>query len=86
MIRRVAASSASDRVITRAENMEASTPTVRVTPNPRTGPEARKNSSPAASRVVTLESAMADSARRNPVVTALRSDRPRSANSSRERS
>ncbi len=72
--------------MTRAETIEASTPTVRVTPKPRTGPEARKKSSPAASRVVTLESAMADSARRNPVVSALRRDRPRSAYSSRVRS
>jgi hypothetical protein len=39
--------------------MEASTPIERVTPNPRTGPDARKNSSPAASRVVMLESAIA---------------------------
>ena len=52
-------SSTSTRVTTRAVNIDTRTPTDRVTPNPRTAPEARKNSRPAASRVVTLESAMA---------------------------
>ena len=50
----------------RAETIEARTPTPRVTPNPRTGPEARNSSSPAAIRVVTLESTMALHALSNP--------------------
>ena len=48
--------------MTSAETIEASTPIDSVTPKPRTGPEARKNSSPAASSVVTLESMIADHA------------------------
>ena len=52
--------------------MEASTPIERVTPNPRTGPDARKNSSPAASRVVMLESAITLSALRKPAASAAR--------------
>ena len=54
--------SASTRVTTSADSIEASTPMLSVTPKPRTGPAARKNSSPAASKVVMLESAIADSA------------------------
>ena len=53
------AHSASTRVMTSAETIEASTPMASVTPKPCTGPDARKNSSPAASRVVTLESTIA---------------------------
>jgi hypothetical protein len=45
--------------MTSADTIDASTPMARVTPNPRTGPDARKNSSPPASRVVTLESMIA---------------------------
>jgi hypothetical protein len=45
-------------------NSEASTPMVSVTPNPRTGPDASQNSSPAASSVVTFESMIADRAPR----------------------
>ena len=41
-----------------------------VTPKPFTGPDAKKNSSPAASSVVTLESMMALHALAKPVVTA----------------
>ena len=41
-------------------------PMTSVTPKPRTGPAARKNSRPAASRVVTAESVIADSALRYP--------------------
>ena len=52
--------------------METSTPIERVTPNPRTGPAARKKSSPAASRVVMFESAMALSALRKPADSAVR--------------
>ena len=63
-----ATSSASTRVMTSAVNSDASTPIARVTPNPRTGPEARKNSRPAASSVVTLESTMALHALANPRV------------------
>ena len=51
---------------TRAVNIDTSTPTDRVTPNPRTAPEARKNSRTAASRVVMLESTMALNALVNP--------------------
>jgi hypothetical protein len=47
--------------------MDASTPMTRVTPKPRTGPEARKNSRPAASSVVTLESAIALNALAKPL-------------------
>jgi hypothetical protein len=54
-------------------NIETATPTLRVTPNPRTGPDANQNSRPAASRVVALESAMALHARVNPRMTAVRS-------------
>lgn len=62
--------------MTSAENMEASTPMARVTPKPFTGPEPRKKSSPAAISVVTLESATALQAPRNPAVSEERSDRP----------
>ena len=41
-----------------------------VTPKPRTGPEASRNSSPAASSVVTLESAMALKALEKPLSSA----------------
>ena len=85
--RRRTAQSASTRVISNAETIEASTPIARVTPKPRTGPEARKNSSPAASRVVTLESMMALQALPKPVVTAdRRLVRPPAAYSSLARS
>lgn len=58
-----------------------------VTPNPRTGPDARKNSSPAAMRVVMLESAIALKALRNPAVSDDRGVRcPPEAYSSRARS
>ena len=46
------------------ETIEATTPIDSVTPKPLTGPEAKKNSSPAASSVVTLESRIADHALR----------------------
>ena len=65
--------SASTRVTTRADSMDASTPMLNVTPKPRTGPAARKKSSPAANRVVMFESAIADSAFWKP----LRSERRR---------
>ena len=42
-----ARASASTRQTTSADTIEARTPMDKVTPNPRTGPEARKNSSPA---------------------------------------
>ncbi len=58
------------RLSTKALNIETATPTLRVTPKPRTGPAARANSSAAANRVVMLESAIAVSAPRNPPVTA----------------
>ena len=67
------AHSASTRVTTSAETIDASTPIDSVTPKPRTGPEARKNSSPAASRVVTLESRIALHAFAKPVDSAARS-------------
>ena len=51
--------SASTRATISADTMEARTPIDSVTPKPLTGPEARKNNSPAASRVVTLESMIA---------------------------
>jgi hypothetical protein len=57
-------------------NIETRTPTDSVTPKPRTAPEARKNSSTAASRVVTLESAIALSALPKPRSTAGRSPTP----------
>jgi len=79
--------SASTRVMTRALIREASTPMDSVTPNPRTGPDARKKSSPAASKVVTFESAIALSALRKPAVSAARRLLlPRAAYSSRARS
>ena len=65
----------STRVMSRAETSEASTPTARVTPKPLTGPEASQNSSPAAIRVVTLESAIALQAFRKPRSSAARSPR-----------
>ncbi len=52
---------------TRAENIDIKTPMVSVTPNPRTAPEAKKNRSTAARRVVMLASAMALNAFSNPV-------------------
>ena len=61
---RRAAQSVSTRATTSAETIEATTPMDSVTPNPLTGPEAKKNSSPAASSVVTLESRIADQALR----------------------
>ncbi len=70
--RRPTAHSASTRVTTSADTIEASTPMARVTPNPRTGPDARKNSRPAASRVVTLESMIALHALVKPEPTATR--------------
>ena len=60
----------------------------RVTPKPRTGPEARKNSRPAASSVVTFESMIALQAFAKPVVDARRAApcRCAAAYSSRARS
>ncbi len=69
-------SSTSTLVTTRAVNSDTTTPTDNVTPKPRTAPEARKNRSPAASRVVTLESAMALNALVNPRSSAGRSPVP----------
>ncbi len=66
---------ASTRVMSMAETSEASTPTASVTPKPFTGPEASQNSSPAAIRVVTLESAIALQAFLNPRSSAPRSPR-----------
>ena len=51
--------SVSTRAMTSAEIIDAMTPIESVTPKPLTGPEARMNSSAAASRVVTLESMIA---------------------------
>jgi hypothetical protein len=51
------------RVTVTAVNIEASTPTVRVTANPRTGPEPSQNSTNTAISVVTLESMIVMSAR-----------------------
>jgi hypothetical protein len=45
--------------MTRALNMDTTTPTLRVMPKPRTAPEAKKKRMRAARRVVALESAMA---------------------------
>ncbi len=59
--------SVSALVSTSADTMDATTPIESVTPNPLTGPDARKNSSAAASSVVTLESRIADHALRKPV-------------------
>ena len=53
------ASSQSTRAMISAEIIEAMTPIDSVTPKPLIGPEPRKNSRPAASRVVTLESMIA---------------------------
>lgn len=59
----------------------------KVTPKPRTGPEARKKSRPAAMRVVTLESAIALKAPRKPAFSEERGvARARPACSSRARS
>ena len=58
--------------MTSAEIIEAMTPIDRVTPKPLIGPEPRKNSSPAARRVVTLESMIADQALLKPVARARR--------------
>ncbi len=85
--RRETAKSASTRVTTRALTMEASTPMPRVTPKPRTGPDASRKSSPAAISVVTLESAIALKALRKPAARAERSPGlARAACSSRARS
>ena len=62
--RRRTAQSVSTRATTRAETIEATTPIDRVTPKPLTGPEAKKNSSPAARSVVMFESRIADQALR----------------------
>ncbi len=59
---RLATCSVSTRAMTSEETIDASTPIDSVTPNPLTGPEARKNSSPAASKVVMLLSMIADQA------------------------
>jgi hypothetical protein len=84
------AHSVNTRATTSAEIIEASTPMDRVTPKPRTGPEARKNSRPAASNVVTFESRMALQARLNParsaVGSAVGAEAARSAYSSLARS
>ena len=56
--------SVSTRATTSAETIDATTPIDSVTPKPLTGPLARKNSSAAASSVVTLESRIADQALR----------------------
>ena len=53
------ARSHSTRAMISAETIEAMTPMDSVTPKPLIGPEPRKNSRPAASRVVTLESMIA---------------------------
>ena len=74
-------SSISIRVTTRAVNIETMTPMARVMPKPRTPPEAKKNSTPAAMRVVTLASAMALKARSNPERAALRKGRPAACSS-----
>ena len=59
--------SVSTRAMTRAEIIEAMTPMDSVTPKPLTGPDARMNSSAAASRVVTLESMIAVQALLKPI-------------------
>ena len=58
--------------MTSAEIIEAMTPIDSVTPKPLIGPEPRKNSSPAASRVVTLESMIAVHALLKPIISARR--------------
>ena len=65
--RRCAAQSVRTRATTSAEIIDATTPIESVTPNPLTGPDAKKNRSPAASSVVMLESRIADQAFRYPV-------------------
>ena len=64
--------SASTRAMISAEIIEAMTPMESVTPKPLIGPEPRMNSSAAASRVVTLESMMADQALLKPTARARR--------------
>ena len=64
---RLRPNSVSTRVTSSADTTEASTPMTSVTPKPRTGPDASTNSSPAASRVVTLESAIALNALEKPL-------------------
>ncbi len=77
----------STRVTSSAETTDASTPMTSVTPKPRTGPEASRNSRPAASSVVTLESAIALNALLKPLSSAGISRLCRdAANSSRARS
>ena len=79
--------SASTRAMISAEIMDAMTPIESVTPKPLIGPEPSTNSSPAASRVVTLESMMADQALLKPTARARRSPADGySAYSSRARS
>ena len=67
------ARSHSTRAMISAETIEAMTPIVSVTPKPLIGPEPRKNSRPAASRVVTLESMIALHALLKPTASARRS-------------
>ena len=67
------ARSQSTRATISAETIEAMTPMDSVTPKPLIGPEPRKNSRPAASRVVTLESMIADHALLKPTESARRS-------------
>ena len=64
---RLTAISARTRVTSSADTTLAATPMTSVTPKPRTGPEARKNSSAAARMVVMLESAMALNALEKPL-------------------
>ena len=79
--------SESTRAMTSAEIMDAMTPMESVTPKPLIGPEPSTNSRPAASRVVTLESMMADQALLKPTESARRSPADGySAYSSRARS
>ena len=69
---------ASTRAMTSADTIEATTPIASVTPKPLTDPDARKNSSAAASSVVTFESMIALHALSNPASSARRR-RPASA-------
>ena len=59
--------------MTSADTIEASTPMPSVTPKPLTGPTRGRNSSPAASSVVTLESMIALHALSKPARSARRS-------------
>lgn len=63
-------------MITIAVRSEVTTPIARVTPKPLTGPVAKTNSRPAASRVVTWESATALHTLPNAVVSGRRRSRP----------